>query len=248
MKTDAPSPLNMRDLLFEAQQAHYFGLPADVALASVISTPARVLGLDHRLGFLRRGYDADLVIWDAHPLQIGATPTQVFVDGIPQLGDKPVLAPKTPAQQAAPKTPDFSNEAAAAIKYEGLPPLEPTSSTSVRFVNVKYVWGFGERFLDKDGKTGEVIVRAGKIVCAGNCTEVAAVSEETLVDLKGGEIAPGLVAYGGAHALGHIAFETSTGDGTVPDPLPPLLGKGAIIKAVDGLVFGTRDSLCVPFP
>ncbi|KZV83698.1 hypothetical protein EXIGLDRAFT_728044 [Exidia glandulosa HHB12029] len=243
MKSDAPNPINMRDLLYEAQQAHYFGLPADIALASVISTPAKVLGLDHRLGFLRRGYDADLVIWDAHPLQIGATPTQVLVDGIPQLGDKPVIAPKTSAQQAAPKTPDFSNEAAAAVKYEGLPPLEPTSSTSVRFVNVKYVWGSGKRYQDKDGKMGEVVVRAGKIVCAGNCTETAADSEETLVDLKGGEIAPGLVAYGGSYALAHIAFETSTGDGTVTDSLPALTGKGALVKASDGLVFGTRDSL-----
>jgi hypothetical protein len=47
--------LNSRFLLYEAQQAHFYGLSADLALASVTSTPATVLGLDHRIGFVRQG-------------------------------------------------------------------------------------------------------------------------------------------------------------------------------------------------
>ena len=47
-----------RYLLHEAQQAHYYGLPSHVALSSVISTPAEVLGLDHRIGYIREGFDA----------------------------------------------------------------------------------------------------------------------------------------------------------------------------------------------
>jgi imidazolonepropionase-like amidohydrolase len=42
-------------LLFEAQLAHYHGLPLHVALASVTSTAAEVLGLDHRIGFIDKG-------------------------------------------------------------------------------------------------------------------------------------------------------------------------------------------------
>lgn len=44
-----------RYLVHEAQLAHYHGLDAGRALASVTSTPAEVLGLDHRIGFVKPG-------------------------------------------------------------------------------------------------------------------------------------------------------------------------------------------------
>lgn len=45
---------NSRYLLYEAQQAHYYGLPDNVALASVTSSPAEVMGLDHRIDLSRK--------------------------------------------------------------------------------------------------------------------------------------------------------------------------------------------------
>ena len=235
----------MRDLLFEAQQAHYHGLPTDVSLASVISTPAKILGLDHRLGFLRRGYDADIVLWDSHPLQLGATPAQVFIDGIPQL-DKPVITHKSLAKQKAPKTPNFDEETEKTIEHEGLPPLEPTRETKlVRFVNVGSVWTPGpRRGVSADDVEGpqlniEVVVREGRIVCQGECASFHS-KEEVVVDLQGGEIAPGLTAVGG-YALAAIAFEDTTADGDIPDPLPSLLGQGAVVHVADGLSFGLRN-------
>jgi imidazolonepropionase-like amidohydrolase len=50
--------LNSRYLLHEAQKAHYYGLSQELALASVTTTPATVLGQDHRIGFIKKGYDA----------------------------------------------------------------------------------------------------------------------------------------------------------------------------------------------
>ena len=44
-----------RNLLAEAAMAHYWGLAEHIALASVISTPARIAGLDHRIGFIKEG-------------------------------------------------------------------------------------------------------------------------------------------------------------------------------------------------
>lgn len=44
-----------RFLLWEAQQAHYYGLPHNLALAAVTSTPAGVLGQDHRIGYIKEG-------------------------------------------------------------------------------------------------------------------------------------------------------------------------------------------------
>ncbi|EJD52321.1 hypothetical protein AURDEDRAFT_111071 [Auricularia subglabra TFB-10046 SS5] len=241
MKSDAPDPINMRDLLYEAQQAYYFGLPEHTALSSVTTTPAKVLGLDHRLGYLRAGYDADLVIWDSHPLQVGATPGQVFIDGIAQL-EKPVVTHRTLEQQKAPVPPSFDKEAEDAVKYEGLPPLEPERIPgAVRFKNVKRVRraGVGAK---SDVVDGDVLVRDGRIACMGVCAKTTD-GEERDVDLQGGELAPGLTAFGGFHGLMNIDMEISTSDGPVPDTLPSLLGRGALVRAADGVMFGTRDAL-----
>lgn len=47
--------MNSRYLLFEAQSAYYYGLPENLAIASVTSTPAKLLGLGHRVGFVKEG-------------------------------------------------------------------------------------------------------------------------------------------------------------------------------------------------
>jgi len=47
--------MNSRHLLYEAQNAYYYGLPENLAIASVTSTPAKLLGLGHRVGFVKEG-------------------------------------------------------------------------------------------------------------------------------------------------------------------------------------------------
>jgi imidazolonepropionase-like amidohydrolase len=54
LQSDHPV-LNSRYLLYEAQQVHYYGLPANLALAAVTTLPAHVLGLEHRIGYLKKG-------------------------------------------------------------------------------------------------------------------------------------------------------------------------------------------------
>ncbi|EJD41715.1 hypothetical protein AURDEDRAFT_115328 [Auricularia subglabra TFB-10046 SS5] len=239
MKSDHPV-LNSRFLLYEAQQAHYYGLDADLALASVTSTPAEVLGLDHRVGFIQEGHDADVVIWDSHPLSLGATPKQVYIDGIPQLKE-PVVHEKPASFQVQPKTPDFEEEARKAIEYEGLPPLTPTPDAGiVVFTNVAAV---GEQSF---ASTRTVVVEGGKIVCSKGC--VAPANAGRIVDLHGGTLAPGLVSFGSPLGVAEIEAESSTNDGVAPDalrgPVPEILGgDGVLIRASDGLQFGGRSAL-----
>jgi imidazolonepropionase-like amidohydrolase len=47
--------LDSRFLLYEAQQAHYYGLDSNLALLSVTGTPAQVIAQDHRIGFIKKG-------------------------------------------------------------------------------------------------------------------------------------------------------------------------------------------------
>lgn len=49
------SDYTARHLLYEAQQAYFYGLPANLALLSITTIPSVVLGLDHRLGLIRPG-------------------------------------------------------------------------------------------------------------------------------------------------------------------------------------------------
>ncbi|KAJ6553541.1 composite domain of metallo-dependent hydrolase [Mycena vulgaris] len=246
MKSDHPGIVS-RYLVHEAQMAHYRGLSANLALASVTSTPAEVLGLDHRVGFVKPGQDADLVVWDSHPLALGATPAQVFIDGIPQFTN-PHISKKPASQQQAPKTPNFDKERMDTIKYEGLPPLDaPTRiAGAVLFRNVSSLWTAGAHAA---AAPGNVLVAGGAIVWTGTDAALAPamVSGALSVDLEGGSIAPALVSAGSLLGLQEISVEEWTADGAVLDPLtgelPTILGEHILMRAVDGLQFGTRNAL-----
>ena len=54
--------LNSRYLLYEAQQAYYYGFPENLAIGSVTSNSAEVMGMGHRIGYIREGGDY-LSVW-----------------------------------------------------------------------------------------------------------------------------------------------------------------------------------------
>jgi len=138
------------------------------------------------------------VLWDSHPLALGATPKQVFIDGIAQI-TTPHVNRKPADFQSVPKTPDFSQEADDALKYDGLPPLAPRQSDSdlVIFTNVKSVLlkqgdGIREVFsASKAGVFGNVVVKRGEIVCMGVASTCSVTNYDgniQQVDLEGGTI------------------------------------------------------------
>jgi hypothetical protein len=210
----------------------------------------------------------DVVVWDSHPLSLGATPTQVYVDGIAQLTN-PYPLEKSAAFQELPETPNWDKEKNDTVKWEGVPPLTGRKVTGrVRLTNVKTLTGFDEIsaehaletvFDDSDtaastlypnGRT--VVVEDGKIVCiqrpADDCVSGTSIVDEETVDLRGGAIAPGLTTYGAPIGLVEIRLEPSTNDGSVHDPLvdgdaPTLIAEAGLIRAVDGLAFEGRNAL-----
>jgi imidazolonepropionase-like amidohydrolase len=64
-----------------AKTMRYGGLTPDQALALVTINPARQLRVDARVGSIEVGKDADLVIWDKHPLSVYAVAQTTIVDG-----------------------------------------------------------------------------------------------------------------------------------------------------------------------
>jgi len=67
INTDSPV-VPQEQLTVQAAMAVRLGLPHDVAIRGVTINPARMIGIDHRLGSLEPGKDADLVVWSGDPI------------------------------------------------------------------------------------------------------------------------------------------------------------------------------------
>ena len=64
-----------------AKTIKWGGLSEDEAFATVTINPARQLRIDGRVGSLEPGKDADVVVWNRHPLSTYAIVERVFIDG-----------------------------------------------------------------------------------------------------------------------------------------------------------------------
>jgi imidazolonepropionase-like amidohydrolase len=65
-----------------AKTIRYGGLTEDEALALVTINPAKQLKIDNRVGSIDPGKDADLTIWDRHPLLATAIVERTYIDGV----------------------------------------------------------------------------------------------------------------------------------------------------------------------
>ncbi|MFD2247131.1 amidohydrolase family protein [Pontibacter ruber] len=65
-----------------AKSVKYAGMSEEEALKMVTLNPAKLLHLDNRMGSIKTGKDADVVLWNNHPLSIYARAEKTFVDGI----------------------------------------------------------------------------------------------------------------------------------------------------------------------
>ena len=71
-----------RRLNTEAAKSMKWGdLTEDEALALVTINPAKQLRIDTRVGSLEPGKDADVVVWNHHPLSAYAIADRVYIDG-----------------------------------------------------------------------------------------------------------------------------------------------------------------------
>ncbi len=59
----------------------YGGLSEEQAWKTVTLNPAKMLHLDERMGSIKIGKDADLVLWNTNPLSIYAKPEKTIIDG-----------------------------------------------------------------------------------------------------------------------------------------------------------------------
>jgi imidazolonepropionase-like amidohydrolase len=79
--TDHPV-IPIESLRLEAAIAAYEGGAGEQeALEFITINPAKILGLEDRIGSLAKGKDADVVIWSGHPFKASSIAEKTFVNG-----------------------------------------------------------------------------------------------------------------------------------------------------------------------
>jgi imidazolonepropionase-like amidohydrolase len=184
----------------------------------VTSVPAKSLQQDHRIGYAKPGYDADLVVWDSHPLSIGATPLQVYVDG------KATLDP----QKVKESMPEVRTVRNAGIEQSRTRPTVDYEYKKKTCTNVEQhrgrivITGITTSFLStsaqESSESGNVtaVIEGGKVVCLGlHGTCVSTEGTDPTFHVANGYLLPGLTAVSRSLGLREIAGESSTGDGAI---------------------------------
>lgn len=214
--------LNAQHVVFEAAKGYRFGLPYHAAMQSVTTAPAERLGLGERLGKIKPGFDADVVVWDSDPLSVGAAPVQVWIDGTAQF-EHPVEL-KKPVPQLI--VPDSSL---------GHIVEEPSTEQSVIYTGITRSFFSAEpQGFSSDGTTHNVVILNGSIACIGACESAmlsAASQQAPAIHLKNGYLTPSFVAFGSTLGLNAIDAEDDTDNGGSPN---------VFSRAADGLALDTK--------
>ncbi|OHF03931.1 amidohydrolase [Colletotrichum orchidophilum] len=234
-------------LMYQAAISHSFGLSKDKALQSVTSVPAQSIYQGHRIGFVRPGYDADLVIWDSHPLSVGATTVQVFVDGRGVLDTNGSLqsleAQDLPSDISSPKPRPYVLQEKKRVVCD---------NASVPGANIFFT-GIKSSLLEKvafrigsavnGGDEIALTVSNGQITCLdakSKCLSALGHDNFHVIELANGYITPGLVAFGNTIGILDIASEPATGDGSPGQKANALDEQKHLHFAKYGVHFGGR--------
>jgi len=84
LKVGGPGPGGasfVRNLAHQASMAVAFGLPEDKALEAITLEPARIYGVDDRVGSIAPGKNATLIVTDGDVLDLRSSVVAAFVDG-----------------------------------------------------------------------------------------------------------------------------------------------------------------------
>jgi imidazolonepropionase-like amidohydrolase len=117
-----------------AKTMKYGGLSEVEALKLVTLNPAQQLRIDKRVGSIDVGKDADLVIYNTHPLSVYAVPQRVLIDGLVYF-DRQKDIEQRPALEQEKKTLADKAKSGAPRRGPGRPPTGETTPGTPRTTN-----------------------------------------------------------------------------------------------------------------
>jgi len=185
-----------------AKSMHWGGVSEDEALAFVTINPAKQLKIDQRVGSLEVGKDADLVIWNKHPLSTYAIVDRVYIDGLQYYDrvaedqrlteagrEKSTLAAaegrgQAPGQQT-PQMSSSSDETFGSLAPVARQPV-PVAGPATAIINARIFPISGPAI-----ERGTIVIRGNRIEAVGAAVAVPAGAQ--VIDANGGEVYPGFI-------------------------------------------------------
>lgn len=202
----------MRHLNLEAaKMVKYGGATEAQALAMITLNPARELGLEGRLGSIEPGKDADIALFNAHPLDAFARCELALIDGEvwfqrrAESGGK--IAPRPGDHTAMPVPP--SNVRARNVE------IAPNPKGVYALVGARLHPVSGP-----DIEGGTLVIDNGKIAAIGG-PEARVPAEAQTIDAHGLDVWPGLVDAGtvlGLYEIGSLAETRDDADSAQFEP------------------------------
>jgi imidazolonepropionase-like amidohydrolase len=200
-----------------AKSMHWGGLTEDEVFAFVTINPAKQLKIDQRVGSLEVGKDADVVIWNKHPLSTYAIVDRVYIDGeqyYDRLAEERRLTDanreKTTlaagegrtAPSTAPQTPQSSNQQSGISNQQGISGQQSAMTDEVpglggvqqaaltgpaTAITNARIYPISGPVIEK----GTVVIRGNRIEAVG--ANVAVPAGAQVIDARGSEVYPGFI-------------------------------------------------------
>jgi imidazolonepropionase-like amidohydrolase len=195
-----------RRLNTEAAKSMKWGdLSEDEALALVTINPAKQLRIDARVGSLEPGKDADVVVWNHHPLSAYAIADRVYIDGTlyyDRLAEDKRLTALTrekadlvAAESSSRRAVPTSTEQRDVGDSVAPQPDLQSSSTQARAAASDAVWAITNAAIHPitgpDIPRGTIVVRGNRIEAVGADVQVPAGAKT--IDGAGEDIYPGFI-------------------------------------------------------
>ncbi|MGV3614404.1 MAG: amidohydrolase family protein [Fimbriimonas sp.] len=177
-----------------AKAIRYGGVTPDQALRMVTINPARQLGIDGRAGSIEVGKDADIAIWDGHPLSVYSRCAVTLIDGEVVYSRRDAFG--LDAKTTHPKT--------LSLTSLGAPKPVPTGRGPYAIVG-----GTVHPINGPEIVRGTVVVENGKILSVGRG---GAPRGATVLDASGCHVYPGFIDAGSEMGIVEYASTPATED------------------------------------
>ncbi len=201
---NSDSAEHARRLNTEAAKSVRWGdMNDDQAMALVTMNPAKQLRIDQRVGSLDVGKDADVVLWNAHPLSTYATVDKTFIDGIAYYDRETELARIAMVEKEKATISGRAGNAAggqrgagagAAVTPGNLFNIE-SQTADVKLNADGPAWAItNARLVTVSGpviEKGTIVIRGNKIQAVG--AGVSIPSGAKVVDARGASVYPGFI-------------------------------------------------------
>lgn len=207
---NSDSPELARRLYWDAAKAVKYGVSEDDALRMITLNPARLMGIDRRVGSLEVGKDADVAIFSAHPFSPDARVEMTLVDGVAYF-DRATDLTRRPAPPATP-VPAAPPQPAAESRPDARGPLAGGETVAL----------VGGRVVPVSGpviERGTVVLAGGRIAAVG--AELAPPAGARVIDVSGQTVYPGLIDASNSIGLVEIGAVAASVDTTETGDVNP---------------------------